>query len=70
MTEKSKYTESVVATLKADSLRNLYDVLDSEETPFETKVQKADKGERLVTIYTEPKHLQHFTGVLNKCKSL
>ncbi|RRC99073.1 hypothetical protein [Prevotella sp. OH937_COT-195] len=70
MAEEKKYTENTAAVLKADSLKRIYDVLESEETPFEARVQKAAKGERLVTISTEPQHIQHFTNVLNKCKGV
>lgn len=69
MAEK-KYTEQTAAVLRADSLKRLYDVLESEETPFEARVQKVAKGERLVTISTEPQHVKHFTDVLNKCKGV
>ena len=69
MAEK-KYTEQTAAVLRADSLKRLYDVLESEETPFEARVQKAAKGERLVTISTAPQHVKHFTDVLNKCKGV
>lgn len=70
MAEEKKYTEQTAAVLKADSLKRLYDVLETEETPFEARVQKATKGERLVTISTEPQHIQHFTDVPNKCKGV
>lgn len=70
MTEEKKYKDVTVAVLKAGSLKRLYDVLESEETPFEAKVQKIAKGERFVTISTDPRHIQHFTDVLNKCKGV
>ena len=68
MAEEKKYKDATAEVLKTDSLKRLYDVLESEETPFEARVQKVAKGERLVTISTEPQHIQHFTDVLNKCK--
>lgn len=70
MAEEKKYKDATAAVLKADSLKRLYDILESEETPFEARVQKVAKGERLVTISTEPQHIQHFTDVLNKCKGV
>ena len=70
MAEEEKYRDATTAVLKADSIKRLYDVLESEETPFEARVQKVAKGERLVTISTEPQHIQHFTDVLNKCKGV
>ena len=70
MAEEKKYRDATTAVLKADSIKRLYDVLESEETPIEARVQKVAKGERLVTISTEPQHIQHFTDVLNKCKGV
>jgi len=70
MAKEKKYRDATTAVLKADSIKRLYDVLESEETPFEARVQKVAKGERLVTISTEPQHIQHFTDVLNKCKGV
>lgn len=70
MAEEKKYKDAAAAVLKADSIERLYDVLESEETPFEARVRKVAKGERLVTISTEPQHIQHFTDVLNKCKGV
>ena len=34
MAEEKKYKDATAAVLKADSLKRLYDVLESEETPF------------------------------------
>ena len=70
MTEEKKYKDATAAVLKAGSLKRIYDVLESEETPFEARVQKVAKGERLVTISAEPQHVKHFTDVLNKCKDV
>ena len=66
MSGQKKYKDATAAVLRADSLKRLYDVLESEETPFEARVQRVAKGERLVTISTEPQHIQHFTDILNK----
>ena len=60
MAEEKKYKDATAEVLKTDSLKRLYDVLESEETPFEARVQKVAKGERLVTISTEPQHGKRF----------
>lgn len=65
-----KYKDATAAVLKPYGLKRLYDVLEAEETPFEAKVQKVAKGERLVTISTEPQHIKHFTDILNKYKGV
>lgn len=69
MAEK-KYKDATAAVLKADSLKRLYGVLESEETPFEARVQKVAKGKRLVTISTEPQNIKHFTDIFNDCRSV
>ncbi len=69
MAEK-KYKDATAAVLKANSLKRLYGVLESEETPFEVIVQKVAKGKRLVTISTEPQHIKYFTDILNDCRSV
>lgn len=68
MKNKRKYEDATAAVLKADEIKRLYDVLESEETPFEARVQKIAKGERLVTISTEPQYIKHFTDILNNCR--
>lgn len=70
MAKQKRYEDATAAVLKANGLKHLYDVLESEETPFEARVQKIAKGERLVTISTEPQHIKHFTGILNNCRSV
>lgn len=68
MKNQRKYKDATAAVLKADQLKRLYEALESEETPFEARVQKIAKGERLVTINTEPRYIKHFTDILNNCR--
>lgn len=69
MEKQRKYEDTTAAVLKADQVKRLYEALESEETPFEARVQKIARGERLVTINAEPQYIKHFTDILNNCRA-
>lgn len=70
MERQEKNKDQTAAVLKTDEVKRLYDVLESEETPFEANVRNLGEGKRLVTISTESQHITHFTDILNNCMSV
>lgn len=55
---------SVSAVVEADRLRQIYDILDDEPTPFRAKVKKVGKGVREITIYADGDNIGHFNNLL------
>lgn len=55
---------SVSAKIEADRLRQIYDILDDEPTPFTARVKKVGKGVREITIYADGDNIDHFNNLL------
>lgn len=55
---------SVSAKVAPDKLRQIYEALNDEETPFEGHVKNVGKGIRKVTIMADAKDIDHFKSVL------
>ena len=52
------------AKVAPDKLRQIYEALNDEETPFEAHVKNVGKGIREVTIMADAKDIDHFKSVL------
>lgn len=67
---KSKaFNNSVQAEIEATKLRELYDRLGNETTPYEMAVKKVAKGIRLVTISCDESNKDYFSTLLYGYKS-
>lgn len=54
------FNNSVQAEIEAAKLRELYDRLDDEVTPYEMEVKRVAKGIRLVTISCDESNKDYF----------
>lgn len=67
---KSKaFNNSVQAEIEATKLRELYDRLGNETTPYEMVVKKVAKGIRLVNISCDESNKDYFSTLLYGYKS-
>ena len=64
--DEHKKKASVSAKVAPDKLRQIYEALNDEETPFEARVKNVGKGIREVTIMADAdaKDIDHFKSVL------
>lgn len=60
---------SVQAEIEAARLRELYDRLENEETPYVMAVKKVTKGTRLITICCDESNKDYFSTLLYGYKS-
>lgn len=58
------FNNSVQAEIEAAKLRELYDRLDEEVTPYEMEVKRVAKGIRLVTIFCDESNKDYFSTLL------
>ena len=58
------FNNSVQAEIEAAKLRELYDRLDDEATPYEMEVKRMAKGIRLVTIACDESNKDYFSTLL------
>lgn len=63
------FNNSVQAEIEAAKLRELYDRLDDEVTPYEMEVKRLAKGIRLVTISCDESNKDYFNAMLYGYKS-
>ena len=63
------FNNSVQAEIEAAKLRELYDRLDDEATPYEMEVKRVAKGIRLVTISCGESNKDYFRTLLYGYKS-
>ena len=63
------FNNSVQAEIEAAKLRELYDRLDDEVTPYEMEVKRVAKGIRLVTISCDGSNKDYFSTLLYGYKS-
>ena len=63
------FNNSVQAEIEAAKLRELYDRLDDEVTPYEMEVKRVAKGIRLVTISCDESSKDYFSTLLYGYKS-
>lgn len=63
MKEKA-FNNSVQAEIEAARLRELYDRLDNEETPYAMVIKKVAKSIRLVTIRCDESNKDYFRTLL------
>lgn len=63
------FNNSVQAEIEAAKLRELYDHLDDEVTPYEMEVKRVAKGIRLVTIFCDESNKDYFSTLLYGYKS-
>ena len=63
------FNNSVQAEIEAAKLRELYDRLDDEVTPYEMEVKRVAKGIRLVTISCDKSNKDYFSTLLYGYKS-
>ena len=68
MKEKA-FNNSVQAEIEAVRLRELYDRLDDEATPYEMVAKKVAKGTRLITICCDESNIDYFSTLLYGYKS-
>lgn len=55
---------SVSAKVTPDRLRQIYDILEDEQIPFEADVKKVDRGIREITIVADANNIDHFKNML------
>lgn len=55
---------SVSAKVTPDRLRQIYDILEDEQIPFEADVKKAGRGIREITIVDDANNIDHFKNML------
>ena len=58
------FNNSVQSEIEAAKLRELYDRLDDEVTPYEMEVKKVATGIRLVTISCDERNKDYFNTLL------
>ena len=58
------FNNSVQVEIEAAKLRELYDRLDDEATPYEMGVKRVAKGIRLVTISCDASNQDYFSTLL------
>lgn len=63
------FNNSVQAEIEAAKLREVYDRLEDEATPYEMEVKRVAKGVRLVTISCEESDKDYFRNLLYGYKS-
>ena len=63
------FNNSVQAEIEAAKLRELYDRLENEETPYVMAVKKVTKGTRLITICCDESNKDYFSTLLYGYKS-
>lgn len=63
------FNNSVQAEIEAAKLRELYDRLDDEITPYEMGVKKVATGIRLVTISCDESNKDYYNTLLYGYKS-
>lgn len=63
------FNNSVQAEIEAAKLREVYDRLDDEATPYEMGVKRVAKGIRLVTISCDESDKDYFRNLLYGYKS-
>lgn len=63
------FNNSVQAEIEAAKLRELYDRLDDEATPYEMVAKKVAKGIRLITICCDESNKDYFSTLLYGYKS-
>lgn len=68
MKEKA-FNNSVQAEIEVARLRELYDRLDNEETPYAMVIKKTAKSIRLVTICCDESNKDYFSTLLYGYKS-
>lgn len=65
MQKENEQKKAVVsASVTADKLRQIYDILDDEQMPFEARVKNIGKGIREITIVTDANRVEHFKSIL------
>lgn len=64
MTRKKDNKATVSARVAPAKLRQIYDILDDEQMPFEANVKNVGKGIREVTITADAKDIDHFKSML------
>ena len=55
---------SVSAKVTPDRLRQIYDILEDEQIPFEADVKKVGRGIREITIVADANNIYHFKNML------
>lgn len=55
---------SVSAKVAPGRLRQIYDILEDEQIPFEASVKNVGKGIREITIVADASDIDHFQNVL------
>lgn len=55
---------SVSAKVTPNRLRQIYDILEDEQIPFEADVKKAGRGIREITIAADANNIDHFKNML------
>lgn len=55
---------SVSAKVTPDRLRQIYNILDGEEIPFEANVKNVARGIREITIVADANNIDHFKNML------
>ena len=63
------FNNSVQAEIEAAKLRELYDRLDDETTPYAMEIKKVAKSIRLVTISCDESNKDYFRTLLYGYKS-
>lgn len=63
------FNNSVQAEIEAAKLREVYDRLEEEATPYEMGVKRVAKGIRLVTISCDESDKDYFRNLLYGYKS-
>ena len=52
------------AKVTPDRLRQIYDILEDEQIPFEADVKKVGRGIREITIVADANNIDHFKNML------
>ena len=60
----NKKKASVSAKVTPSRLRQIYDILEDEQIPFEADVKKVDRGIREITIVADANSIDHFKKML------
>ena len=62
--EDEQKKASVSASVAPDRLRQIYDILEYEQMPFDANVKNVGKGERIITIVANAANIEHFKSML------
>lgn len=55
---------SVSAKVTPDRLRQIYDILEDEQIPFEADIKKVGREIREITIVADANNIDHFKNML------